>query len=115
MQVELIQYRHSDSKDFNKINMPGLRKFSNITLKRGKFEGYFDFNAWLDQIANERVENRRDVTIRLMNEKHQPVAAWTAARCFPVNVKAPELKSDASETAVESIEIAHEGLTLMKI
>jgi phage tail-like protein len=115
MQVELIEYRHSDSKDFNKIKMPGMRKFSNIVMKRGKFEQDFDYNKWLDEIANERSGARRDVVIRLLNEKHEPVAAWSAARCFPVKVTAPDLKSDANETAIESIEIAHEGLKLMNI
>ena len=57
MEREKIEYRHSDSKDFNKIAMPGLMKNNNLTLKRGKFEGDFDFNDWLDQVANERVEN----------------------------------------------------------
>ena len=115
MEREKIEYRHSDSKDFNKISMPGMVKNSNITLKRGKFEGDFDYNTWLEEVANERVEGRRDVTIRLLNEKHEPVAAWTAARCFPVKITAPDLKSDANEMAVESLEIAHEGLKLMKI
>lgn len=115
MEREKIEYRHSDSKDFSKIAMPGLVKLSNITLKRGKFEGDFDFNAWMDLVANDRVDGRRDVTITLMNEKHEPVAAWTAARCFPVKITAPDLKSDANETAIESMEIAHEGLRLMKI
>jgi phage tail-like protein len=95
--------------------MPGMVKNNNITLKRGKFEGDFDFNTWLEDVANERIENRRDVTIRLLNEKHAPVAAWTAARCFPVKITAPDLKSDANEIAVESLEIAHEGLKLMKV
>ena len=95
--------------------MPGMMKNNNITLKRGKFEGDFDFNTWLDEIANERVEKRRDITIRLLNEKHTPVAAWSATRCFPVKVTASDLKSDANEIAVESIEIAHEGLKLMKV
>jgi phage tail-like protein len=115
MEREKIEYRHSDSKDFNKISMPGMVKNSNITLKRGKFEGDFDYNSWLEEIANERVEKRRDVTIRLLNEKHIPVAAWSATRCFPVKVTAPDFKSDANEIAVESIEIAHEGLKLVKI
>src|SRR5665647_1817369 len=66
-QVEVIEYRHSDSKDFSKIKMPGMRKFSNITLKRGKFEGDFDYNNWIDQISNDRVGARRDVVVRLMN------------------------------------------------
>jgi phage tail-like protein len=115
MEREKIEYRHSDSKDFSKIAMPGLVKNSNVTLKRGKFEGDFDFNSWLELVANERADGRRDVTITLLNEKHQPVAAWTAARCFPVKVTAPDLKSDANEPAIESLEIAHEGLKLMKI
>jgi phage tail-like protein len=115
MEKEKIEYRHSDSKDFSKISMPGLMKNNNITLKRGKFEGDFDYNNWLEEIANERVGGRRDVVIRLLNEKHEPVAAWSATRCFPVKVTAPDLKSDASESAIESIEIAHEGLKLMKV
>ena len=93
----------------------GMAKNNNITLKRGKFEGDFDLNLWLEEIADERATKRRDVTIRLLNEKHSPVAAWTAARCFPVKVSAPDLKSDANEVAIESIEIAHEGLKLMKV
>lgn len=115
MEREKIEYRHSDSKDFSKISMPGLMKNNNITLKRGKFERDFDYNIWLEEIANERVGGRRDVVIRLLNEKHEPVAAWSATRCFPIKVTAPDLKSDASEAAIESIEIAHEGLKLMKI
>jgi phage tail-like protein len=115
MEREKIEYRHSDSKDFNKIAMPGMVKNANITLKRGKFENDFDYNTWLEEIADDRAGKRRDVTIRLLNEKHNPVAAWTAARCFPVKVTAPDLKSDANEIAVESIEVAHEGLKLMKV
>ncbi|TNE57306.1 MAG: phage tail protein [Bacteroidetes bacterium] len=114
MQVEVIEYRHSDSKDFSKIKMPGMRKFSNITLKRGKFENDFDYNDWFGEIANERVSGRRDVVIRLLNEKHEPVAVWKAQRCFPVKVTTPDLKSDANEVAIESMEIAHEGLTLVR-
>jgi phage tail-like protein len=115
MEREKIEYRHSDSKDFNKISMPGMVKNSNITLKRGKFEGDFDFNTWLEDVANDRVNGRRDIIIRLLNEKHMPVAAWSATRCFPVKVVAPDFKSDANEIAIESLEIAHEGLKLMKI
>lgn len=115
MEREKIEFRHSDSKDFNKLAMPGLAKNANITLKRGKFEKDFDFNTWLEDVANDRIGGRRDVVIRLLDEKHQAVAAWTATRCFPVKVTAPDLKSDANEIAVESLELAHEGLKLMKV
>jgi phage tail-like protein len=112
---EKIEYRHSDSKDFHKIAQPGLQKVSNLVLKRGRFENDIDYHAWYDEVADDRVNKRRDVTIRLLNEKHQPVAAWKASRCFPLKVTAPDLKSDANEIAVEAIEIAHEGLTHIEI
>jgi len=115
MEREKIEYRHSDSKDFNKIAMPGLVKNNNITCKRGKFERDFDANKWHDDVANDRVNGRRDVIIRLLNEKHEPVAAWSATRCFPVKITAPDLKSDANEIAIETMEIAHEGLKLMNV
>jgi phage tail-like protein len=115
MEREKIEFRLSDSKDFNKLAMPGLVKNNNITLKRGKFEKDFDYNTWLEDVTNDRIGGRRDVVIRLLNEKHEPVAAWSATRCFPVKVTAPDLKSDANEIAVESLELAHEGLKLMKV
>lgn len=115
MEREKIEYRHSNSPDFNKIAMPGLVKNGNITCKRGKFEGDFQLNEWFDAVANDRAGGRRDLVIKLLDEKHKPVAAWSATRCFPVKVMAPDLKSDANEVAIESIEIAHEGLKLMKV
>ena len=114
MQVEVIEYRHGDSKDFSKIKMPGMRKFSNITLKRGTFQGDSDYYDWLSDIQDDRANKRRDVVIRLLNEKHEPVASWKATRCFPVKVQASDLKSDGNEVAIETVEIAHEGLSLVK-
>jgi phage tail-like protein len=111
MERDKIEYRHSDSKAFHKIVMPGLEKVANLVLKRGKFESDVEFNDWYDEVTDDRATTRRDVIIRLMNEKHNPVAAWKATRCFPLKVTAPDLKSDANEIAVESIELAHEGLT----
>ena len=114
IQVEVIEYRHGDSKEFSKIKMPGLRKYSNITLKRGTFQGDHDYYNWLSEIQDDRANTRRDVVIRLLNEQHEPVAAWKAVRCFPVKVQASDLKSDGNEVAIETIEIAHEGLSLVR-
>ncbi len=52
------------------------------------------------------------MSISLLNENHEPVYNWRVKNAFPVKVVAPDLKSDANEVAVETIEIAHEGLTI---
>ncbi|MEU4156353.1 phage tail protein [Actinoplanes sp. NPDC026670] len=111
LEREKIEYRHSDSQGFNRIAMPGLLKNNHITLKSGKFIGDIDVYLWFDAVTTERVAERREVLITMLNERQLPVAAWKALRCFPVKITAPDLKSDANEVAIESMEIAHEGLS----
>jgi phage tail-like protein len=89
--------------------MPGLRKFSNVTLKRGVIKSDNDFFKWLSTIKLNTVE-RRDLTISLLNETHEPVMVWKIHNAFPVKVEGPQLKASGNEVAIESIELAHEGL-----
>ena len=39
MQVEAIEYREGFSPEYSKVKMPGMHKFSNLTLKRGSVAG----------------------------------------------------------------------------
>ena len=112
IQVEAIEYREGSSPEYSKIKMPGMHKFSNITLKRGTMAGDSDFYKWLNTIALNTAE-RRDIIISLLNETHAPVMTWKAKNAFPIKVQARDLKSDGNEVAVETIELAHEGLALM--
>jgi phage tail-like protein len=111
MQIEAIEYREGSSKQFSKTKMPGLHKFSNITMKRGTFEGDTDYYKWINAINTDK--ERRDIIIKLLNEKHEPVVTWKALNAFPLKVQASDLKADGNEVAIESIEIAHEGLSIV--
>jgi phage tail-like protein len=55
---------------------------------------------------------RRDMVISLLNEKHEPVMTWKVANAFPVKIEGAALNSTGNEVAVETVEIAHEGLTI---
>jgi phage tail-like protein len=112
IQVEAIEYREGSSPDYSKIKMPGLHKFSNITLKRGTFESDTEYYAWINTVNLNKVE-RRDVTISLLNEKHEPVVTWRVQNAFPVKVQASDLKADGNEVAIETLELAHEGLNIV--
>jgi phage tail-like protein len=112
MQAEAIEYREGSSPEYSKIKMPGLHKFSNITLKRGTIEGDSDFYKWINTI-NLTVVERRDIVISLLNETHAPVMTWKAKNAFPVKVQASDLKADGNEVAIETLEIAHEGLNIL--
>ncbi|HEV8283025.1 MAG TPA: phage tail protein [Chitinophagaceae bacterium] len=113
MESEVIEYRSGDSPEFHKIKQPGLQKLSNITLKRGTFAGNTEFNDWMATISMNKVE-RRTVTIKLLNEEHQPVLAWEVHEAWPVKVQASDMKADGNEVAIETMELAHEGIKLIK-
>ena len=108
---QAIEYRDGSFPEYSSIKMPGLRKFTNVTLKRGIVKADNEFFNWLSTVKLNTV-TRRDLIISLLNEQHQPVMVWKAQNAFPVKVEGPQLKATGNEVAIESIEVAHEGLEL---
>jgi phage tail-like protein len=111
VETEVIEYRDGASKEYSKIKMPGLQKFSNITLKRGTFAHDNEYYNWWNTVKLNTIE-RRDLTISLLNENHEPVVVWKVKNAWPVKIQPTDLKGDGNETAIESMELAHEGLTI---
>ncbi|TMI64917.1 MAG: phage tail protein [Bacteroidetes bacterium] len=108
---KVIEYRDGISPEFSKIKMPGMREYSNISLKRGTFKGDNEFYKWLNTISLNTVD-RRDLTISLLNEKHEPVVVWKVHNAFPIKVQSTDLKADGSDVAIEQLDLAHEGLSI---
>lgn len=111
IEVDPIEYRQGASPDFSKIKMPGMAKFPNITLKRGSFKGDNEYQEWLRTI-NLNTVDRRSITISLLDETGSPAITWKVKNAFPVKLQSTDLKAEGNEVAVETLEIAHEGLTI---
>jgi phage tail-like protein len=111
VETQPIEYREGNMPQYNKLQMPGMQKFSPITMKRGTIKGDNDFYTWWNTVALNTIE-RRDLTISLLNEKHEPVVVWKVNRAWPTKATSTDLKSDGNEVAIETIEIVHEGLTI---
>ena len=110
-ETQPIEYRHGDSKTFSTIKMPGLAKFSNVTLKKGVFINDNNFWTWYDAIKMNTIK-RETVVIKLLDESGSPTMTWTLTNAWPTKITATDMKSDANEVAVETLELAHEGLTI---
>lgn len=108
---DVIEYRDGSSPEYSKIKMPGQRKFSNISLKRGMFKSDNEFYTWFNTINMNTVE-RRDITISLLDETMAPVVVWKVKNAWPTKITPTDLKADGNDVAIESLEIAHEGLTI---
>jgi phage tail-like protein len=111
---EVIEYREGGSPEYSTIKMPGLRKYSNIILKRGIVKNDNDFFNWMNTINSNQVE-RRDVVISLLNENHEPIRVWKVRNAWPCKIYSPDLKANGNEVAIETIELAHEGLSIESV
>jgi phage tail-like protein len=111
VETEIVEYREGNSPEYSKIKMPGMQKFSNITLKRGTFKSDNEYFAWWNTVKLNTIE-RRDITISLLNEDHDPVVTWKVKSAWPTKIQSTNLKADGNEVAIESMEIVHEGLTI---
>lgn len=111
IEAQPIEYRHGDSPEFSVIKMPGIKKFGNITMKKGIFKGDNKLWDWFNQIKMNTIK-RVPVTISLLDEEGKPTMVWTLTNAWPTKISSTDLKSTGNEVAVDSIEVAHEGLTI---
>jgi phage tail-like protein len=115
-ETEVIEYREGNNPTYNKTKQPGLTKYSNITLKRGVFLGDFEmFELWRNTMMFQegKAKFRRDISIKLLDEEHKPVITWLIAKAWPCKVIYADLKADANEIIIETMELVHEGLSIV--
>lgn len=111
IEAQIIEYRHGNSKEFSTIKMPGIKKTGNVTLKKGVFVKDNGFWDWFNKIKMNTIE-RQTVVISLLDEAGKPTMVWTLNNAWPTKITGTDMKSDGNEVAVETIEIAHEGLSI---
>ncbi|HEX8190409.1 MAG TPA: phage tail protein [Pyrinomonadaceae bacterium] len=103
----VIDYREGQ-EPITPRKLPGLNKFGNITLKRGISPDLSVYN-WRKTVTDGDIE-RRNASIVLHNEKHEEVVRWNLVNAWPSKYVGPDLKANANEVAIESIELTHEGV-----
>jgi phage tail-like protein len=108
---QIIEYRKSNSTLFSTEKMPGIVKYGNVTMKRGVFVNDNSFWAWHQEIKMNVIK-RRTVLIKLLDEAGKVTMQWQLDNAWPTKITSTDLKSDGNEVAVDTIEIAHEQLTI---
>ena len=110
-ETQIIEYRHGDSPTFYPIKMPGIGRVGNVTMRKGIFVNDTHFWDWYSEIQLNTIE-RRTVVISLLDESGAPKTTWTLNNAWPTKITGTDLKSEGSEVAVESVEIAFETLVV---
>ena len=106
--IDVIEYREGDMTQ-TPLKIPGLKKYGNITLKQGLVDSMVLYE-WMTAALEGDVE-RKTLTTTLLDIAGSPAASWQIINAWPVKYTAPDFNATSSEVAIESLEIAHEGMT----
>lgn len=113
-EAQVVEYRDGSSVNNFSVKMPGIQKYNNVTLKRGVFVGNNEFFTWFAAIKANTIA-RDTVTIQLLNENNAATMTWTLNNCWPTKITSTDMKSDANEAAIETLELAFESLVIANL
>ncbi len=106
--IDVMEYREGDMVQ-TPMKIPGLKKYGNITLKKGLADSKALYD-WLAVGVTGEVK-RTTLTITLLDAAEKAVASWRVINAWPVKYTGPDFNATSSEVAVETLEVAHEGMT----
>jgi phage tail-like protein len=108
--METFPYKEGGVNDYVH-QFPTRASFGNITLKRGVISLSDDLWSWHNDFVQGKGV-RKDGLIYLCDESRTPAKVWKFKRGIPTKWVGPSLNASQSAVALESLEIAHEGLFL---
>jgi phage tail-like protein len=108
--IEAIAYREGTDKTSAARLLPGRVEYGLLVLRKG-FAGDATLFQWWHAVAQGTLD-RRNVSVILLDEQRQEVARWNVRRAWPTKWVAPSLRALGNEVAIETLELAHEGIEL---
>lgn len=105
----VITYREGTDNSSYSRKYPGLMEAGNITLRRG-ITANNDLWLWRQKIEAGNYETQ-DISIVLYDDSNtKELRRWNLKNAWPARWSGPSLNASGNEPAVESLEIAHEGV-----
>jgi phage tail-like protein len=92
------------------FQLPGTTKWSNIVLKQG-FTGSSDLLKWRQNWLQGNMTRIPTGRIIQLDTSMTVKATWTFYRGWPCKWEIGEFDASKSELAIETLEIAHEGIS----
>jgi len=91
------------------FNLVGATKWPNLVLKQG-FTKSSQLIKWRQDWITGAARSRLPGKITLLDTALQPQAVWSFDRGWPCKWDISEFDASKSELAIETLEIAHDGL-----
>jgi phage tail-like protein len=111
LQVETVVQDYEEGGNNGFVHrMPGRTKVGNLTLKRGITKSN-EFFKWYADIASGKI-NRRNVSVIMYDTAGTELVRWNFINAYPVKWVGPQFSADGKTVAIETLELAHDGLQL---
>jgi phage tail-like protein len=109
--VDVIEHREG-GQNTTTYKVPGITKHGNITLKWGLTEDR-SLDDWHQQVVDGD-SVRKNGSIVVLNRKGQEIARWNFVRAWPSKYTLPAFNAEGNDIAIQTLELAHEGLKRVK-
>lgn len=107
LETEVFEYSEGGKNDFPH-RLPGRSKAGNVTLKRGIAQGSELFK-WCFDTVQGKVDLRGVSVLMFDTIGDKPIARWELLKAFPTKWAGPQFQADGHLTAIETLELAHQG------
>ncbi len=108
-----IEYREGNEPTTVR-KLPGLIKYGNVSLKWGITDS-LDLYNWRKQVEDGKIKGaRKNMAIVVLDDEGNQATRWEFSQAWPTKYDAPDLNATGNEIAIESLDIAHEGMKRTK-
>ncbi len=89
-----------------KHKIPVRTKYPNLVLKRGLLidSGLID---WCKKAIEDFEIEPINLTVKLLNEKHEPLLTWDVVHAYPVKWTVEDFNAEENKLAIESLELTY--------
>jgi phage tail-like protein len=105
--IDVIEHREG-GENTTPRKLPGLTKYSNITLKWGLTDDR-ELYDWHRQTVLGDVQ-RKNGSIIVLDAQGNEKVRWNFMNAWPTKWDGPDFNAEGNDVAVETLELAHEGV-----
>ena len=105
--IDITEYREGGENSTPR-KLPGQTKYSNLTLRWGITDD-MELYDWHKEAIRGSFDRKNGSIVQLGRDGAE-VARWNFVQAWPANYTGPDFSAEGSDIAIETLELAHEGL-----
>lgn len=110
--IEVIDYREGGEKFFPNRKLPGKVTYSNIVLKTGVTTDTKLYDWHKEWVQGASSAARKLIRVVLQDRAGNEQRSWKIREAWPANYMGPTFNAEAHDVAIQTVELAHEGIDL---